>query len=235
LTYRLRRLSGRRLFDQVDVDGTGEIDQYELKTCMLRLGMKCTDDEIKDMMSEVDVDGSGTVAWPEFLWMMAKFGENVNIESQFTDQKLFELKAAFRMYDADGSGDIDCDELESVLTTLGQKPTKKEVEDMIAVVDADDSGTIDWKEFLYLMNKKYGDESVDNQYQTAFKMFDKEGKGEVLTSDFVEKMLRMSARLSDDAITRDELETIVWQCKFENGDFDHLTFPEFTKLMMSLE
>merc|ERR1719463_651747 len=61
----------RKLFDEADVDGTAEIDKDELREALRKMGMKCTPSEIDEMMREIDVDGSGTIAWPEFLWMMS--------------------------------------------------------------------------------------------------------------------------------------------------------------------
>ena len=43
--------------------------------------------------------------------------------------------------------------LDQVLKAMGQKPTKIEVKDMIGEADADGNGTIEFPEFLTLMEK----------------------------------------------------------------------------------
>lgn len=78
---------------------------------MRSLGQNPTDAELRDMISEVDADGNGTVDFPEFLTMMArKLGEKDSDE---------ELKAAFEVFDKDGSGTISAAELKQVMQSLG--------------------------------------------------------------------------------------------------------------------
>ena len=65
-----------------------------------------------------------------------------------------EFKEAFKMFDEDGSGDIDVVELGKVFTQLGQNISEAELEDLIKEVDDDESGQIDFGEFLQLMGMK---------------------------------------------------------------------------------
>lgn len=46
-----------------------------------------------------------------------------------------DIKSAFTLFDKDNSGFIDAAELKTVLQTLKQNPTDKEVDDMIAELD----------------------------------------------------------------------------------------------------
>ena len=46
------------------------------------------------------------------------------------------------------------EELATVIRSLDQNPTEKELQDMISEVDADGNGTIEFAEFLNLMAKK---------------------------------------------------------------------------------
>ena len=52
------------------------------------------------------------------------------------------------------SGTITTKELGTVMRSLGQNPTEAELQDMINEVDADGNGTIDFPEFLNLMQRK---------------------------------------------------------------------------------
>ena len=42
------------------------VDSKELSTVMRSLGQNPTDAEVQDMINEVDVDGSGSMEFPEF-------------------------------------------------------------------------------------------------------------------------------------------------------------------------
>ena len=49
---------------------------------------------------------------------------------------------AFQVFDKDGDGTIDVDELVVVLQSIGMKPTPREIREMINEIDADGNGTI---------------------------------------------------------------------------------------------
>lgn len=54
----------------------------------------------------------------------------------------------FTSLDQEGRGSIGCRELEEPLIALGLADNRKQVEEMIRLVDADDSGQIEFEEFL---------------------------------------------------------------------------------------
>ena len=56
-----------------------------------------------------------------------------------------------KKFDKDGNGHVDADELGQVLASLGQIPTEEEIKRMIAEVDGDMNGTIEFTEFLQMM------------------------------------------------------------------------------------
>ena len=54
-----------------------------------------------------------------------------------------ELRKAFEVFDKDGSGTIDSDELRQVLRTMGENLTEAEIEELIQQADRDGNGSID--------------------------------------------------------------------------------------------
>lgn len=68
-----------------------------------------------------------------------------------TDEQTAEFREAFRLFDRDGGGDINVQELATVMRSLGQNPSEAEVMDMISEVDDDGSGSIEFPEFCTLM------------------------------------------------------------------------------------
>jgi calmodulin len=62
------------------------------------------------------------------------------------------LKEAFKMFDRDGNGYIDADELRLCMMNLGEKLTLEEVEEMIREVDVDYDGRMNY-EGMYKLEK----------------------------------------------------------------------------------
>ena len=78
---------------------------------MRSLGQNPTESELQDMINEVDVDGNGSVDFPEFLTMMSRKVGDADSEA--------EIKAAFQVFDKDGSGSISASELRQVMSSIG--------------------------------------------------------------------------------------------------------------------
>jgi Ca2+-binding EF-hand superfamily protein len=71
---------------------------------------------------------------------------------------------AFLAFDKDRSGTIDVWELRQVLEAMGQKPTEEELFQMISEVDDNMSGSIDFSEFIRVIeNQKERAEKFDDE------------------------------------------------------------------------
>ena len=65
-----------------DQDGSGAISSKELLGVMRAMGQNPTEDELNNMVMEVDLDGNGTIEFPEFLEMMKKKASQVDQEGE---------------------------------------------------------------------------------------------------------------------------------------------------------
>ena len=136
----------KEAFALFDKDGDGTITTKELGTVMRSLGQNPTEAELQDMINEVDVDGNGTIDFPEFLSLMARKMKETDTEE--------ELMEAFRVFDRDGNGFISAHELRHVMTNLGEKLTNEEVDERIKEADLDGDGEINYEEFVRMMLSK---------------------------------------------------------------------------------
>ena len=100
----------KEAFSLFDKDGDGTITTKELGTVMRSLGQNPTEAELQDMINEVDVDGNGTIDFPEFLSLMARKMKDTDTEE--------ELIEAFKVFDRDGNGLISAAELRYILNFL---------------------------------------------------------------------------------------------------------------------
>ena len=69
----------------------------------------------------------------------------------FLDSEIQKLKECFGSLDENGGGSIGVEELENPLIGLGFAENKKEIQDMIDLVDKDKSGQIEFDEFLSII------------------------------------------------------------------------------------
>jgi len=77
-----------------------------------------------------------------------------DIERGFTRVQLEALREQFDATDTDNSQSIDAGELYAVCQKLGEDLTMKQIKKLIAEVDDDNSGEIEWEEYLLIMGKK---------------------------------------------------------------------------------
>merc|ERR1712100_641123 len=70
---------------------------------------------------------------------------------QLTEEQLDEIREAFSLFDADASGMIDIRELKAAMRALGFEVKNEELKKMVADIDNDGNGTIEFTEFLQMM------------------------------------------------------------------------------------
>merc|ERR1712241_1574440 len=120
--------------------------------------------------------------------------------SSLTEEQIADCKEAFSLFDKDGDGSISCDELRTVMTSLGENPTTIELEEMIQEVDSDGNGTIEFSEFLIMMSRKLGSRSFDDEALEAFHVLDKDGSGSISESELRQIMKNIGEELTDEEI-----------------------------------
>merc|ERR1712118_568021 len=76
---------------------------------------------------------------------------------QLTEEQLDEIREAFSLFDSDASGMIDIRELKAAMHALGFEVKNEELKKMVADIDNDGNGTIEFTEFLQMMTGKMGE------------------------------------------------------------------------------
>merc|ERR1712072_148382 len=74
-----------------------------------------------------------------------------------SDEQVDEIREAFSLFDADASGMIDVRELKAAMRAFGFEVKNEELKKMVADVDNDGNGTIEFGEFLEMMTGKMGE------------------------------------------------------------------------------
>ena len=89
-----------------------------------------------------------------------------------SEEQLDEVREAFGLFDADASGEIDVRELKAAMRSLGFEVKNEELKKMVADVDTDGSGMIEFGEFLEMMTGKMGEKDSREDIEKVFKLFD---------------------------------------------------------------
>ena len=134
------------LFDLFDKDSSGTITTKELGTVMRNLGQNPSEEELKQLIREVDLNGDGTIDFKEFLCLMVKKMDDSDIDQ--------ELQDAFKFFDGDKDGYITSLELRNAMNNLGDEYTPEEAEEMIKEGDLDNDGKISFDEFMKIVLSK---------------------------------------------------------------------------------
>lgn len=143
-----------------------------------------------------------------------------------TEERMMEYREAFKLFDKDGNGTIELDELRQVMCSLGQSPTESELNQIIADADMDGDGTIDFDEFIEMMNKQETrdlNDQVENLRRT-FEIFDTDGSGKISSTELKQVMEKLGEQLDDFQIS----EMIREADKDGDGEID---FDEFVRMV----
>ncbi|XP_076811640.1 troponin C, body wall muscle-like isoform X2 [Clavelina lepadiformis] len=128
----------------------GTITTKELGTVMKMLGLNPTAQELKEMVDEVDMDDSGTIDFDEFCMMMYRQMQ-ADEETKAPERDEKELSEAFRLFDLNGDGYIEWDELKSAMDGTGECIEKYEVDEMMQDGDKNHDGMLDYEEWVNMM------------------------------------------------------------------------------------
>merc|ERR1719175_177269 len=107
---------------------------------------------------------------------------------------------------------------------LGHELKQYQLEDCIAFVDADGSGSVDFEEFLDLMRMKTKESQEEAEVKEAFRILDRQNKGEISTSVIKEILMKL-----DDEMTEDEVDEMITEIDEDGSgwvDYDEMTEDE---------
>lgn len=111
------------------------------------------------------------------------------------------MRDAFRIFDSDHKGSIPIDMVKEILTLLGHEVNDDELDEVMEEFDEDESGEIEFKEFIKLAEEfiepETDYETAKNDLKELFMMYDKDQRGYIPASDFVSILKAMEPDLPD--------------------------------------
>ncbi|XP_015678682.1 myosin regulatory light chain 2, smooth muscle minor isoform isoform X1 [Protobothrops mucrosquamatus] len=138
----------KEAFNMIDQNRDGFIDKEDLHDMLASLGKNPTDDYLDAMMNEAP----GPINFTMFLTM---FGEKLN----GTDPEDV-IRNAFACFDEEATGFIQEDYLRELLTTMGDRFTDEEVDELFREAPIDKKSNFNYIEFTRIL--KHGAKDKDD-------------------------------------------------------------------------
>ncbi|GAA0186185.1 calmodulin-related [Lithospermum erythrorhizon] len=136
-------------FQMMDRDGDGKIGKEDLRILLSKVGGSAlnNDDEIISMLSDVDINGDGSISLEE----LSQYGSALEPPTCHD-----ELRETFNFFDADHDGKITAEELFSVFETIVGDGgcTLEECKRMIKSVDINEDGFVCFEDFCRMMDSQ---------------------------------------------------------------------------------
>ena len=132
-------------FTLFDADKTGTVDYHELKVAMRALGFAVKKADVLRLVRDVDVHDTGNITRDQFVSILKQQYSQRDPEE--------EMKKAFRLFDADASGNISVKNLRLISKELGEDIGDDELQAMIDEFDKDADGLINESEFMSIMQQ----------------------------------------------------------------------------------
>eukprot|EP00900_Chrysochromulina_parva_P009134 jgi/Chrpa1/18221/Chrysochromulina_OHIO_Genome00021779-RA len=145
---------------------------------------------------------------------------------QLAPEQIEEVKEAFNLFDVDSSGAISYKELRACMKALQIKVDKDELKKMILEVDADQSGEIEFPEFLTMMTGKMAQNDSKDEIMKVYKMFDVDGDGAITFAS-----LKRVARELGESMTDEEIASMLEHGNKSGKPGKGVSFDDFYRLM----
>mmetsp|Transcript_27198 Transcript_27198/g.26014 ORF Transcript_27198/g.26014 Transcript_27198/m.26014 type:complete len:166 (+) Transcript_27198:256-753(+) len=114
-----------------------------------------------------------------------------------SEEEIGEIREAFNLFDTDGSGTIDPKELKAAMQSLGFEAKNQTIYQMIADIDKDGNGSIDFDEFLDMMTAKMSDKDTKEDIHKVFNLFDDDLTGKISLRNLKRVAKELGETMSD--------------------------------------
>jgi len=175
------------VYERYDSDCTGQVSTEGLAGVLGYLGYTLSFEEVRSVVSEVDVDGSGALDAHEFLVCMRKVRET----------EVAKIKNAFDLFDVNDNCKVCIEEITALLGSLGFVP------DRTALMEsAEDAGLLDpdgalveldlgglWQLLEVFRSREGLSRWEAHEVAEAFERYDEDQDGQIATFD-IGKVLR---------------------------------------------
>ena len=133
----------KNIFDKFDSNKDGFVNSLELANILKSIDINVSDEEIKQILLELDLEKNGEINYEELLELVEKRQKETDPAEKVIN--------AFKLFDKDGNGLINISELKHIISNFGNNIQESEINDLLNEADIDMDGYINYEEFVRTM------------------------------------------------------------------------------------
>eukprot|EP01060_Flectonema_neradi_P029762 TRINITY_DN4187_c0_g1_i2.p1 TRINITY_DN4187_c0_g1~~TRINITY_DN4187_c0_g1_i2.p1 ORF type:complete len:177 (+),score=40.12 TRINITY_DN4187_c0_g1_i2:57-587(+) len=151
--------------------------------------------------------------------------EELQKDTNFTQDQIVRLHKRFRKLDVDGNGEISWEEFESI-PSLQQNPLLGRV---LTIFDTNGDRSVDFREFVKALSVFSNDCAKERKLQFTFNMYDIDGDNRISNKDLFKTLqIMVGSNLSDVQLQQIVDKTFIEADENRDGYID---FNEFVKIV----
>ena len=136
----------KKIFNSHSKDQDGSVNTSELANIFKSINIDASDEEIKEIIGKLDLENKTEINYEEFLSIINQKDKDVDEEE--------EVLKAFKVFDKEGNGLININELKDIMLNIGNNWSEDELNEMLGEADIDMDGYINYEEFVRTMMSK---------------------------------------------------------------------------------
>ena len=137
----------RSFFDEFDVKKTGQLGLEEITAILKSVGLRCTTEEVREMMSEVAGANATTIGFKELMDILKH-----HTHQEDEDET---IRQAFATIDIDGDGVISATDLQCFMQSLGEDFDIKYAERMLKAATGSKTTPVTLEKYKETLQNKY--------------------------------------------------------------------------------
>ncbi|UJR13845.1 hypothetical protein I4U23_000856 [Adineta vaga] len=136
-------------------------------------------------------------------WMITTTGKSRRELSEahgFSEDQIAVFEESFSLLDRDGDGSISNSEIHSLMNSLGYSPSHEDISSVISKVDIDGDGSVDFDEFLIMMQRRKSTGGSGMELEKVFNVFDKNKDGFIDKNELYDMLVRLGEHITEDDV-----------------------------------
>jgi calmodulin len=130
----------KSIFEKYDSNEDGFVNTSELANIIKSINTDISEEELLELLQEVELEVNGEINFEKFVSIVNRREYDVDTEE--------ELLNAFKIFDKEGNGLINLDELKHIMLKVGKNLSESEIDEMLKDADIDMDGFINYEEFI---------------------------------------------------------------------------------------